>query len=72
MATYRYEELKRIAMDVKAELALKGTLLEKRIRRKPRDKVKKKLLFTMALNKITRYRPYRTERGIVLPYFKEE
>ncbi len=72
MATFRYEELKRVAMDVKAEFVSRGWLPVRKIRRKPRDKEKKNLLFTMAINRIDRYRPYRTERGVVLPYFKEK
>ncbi len=69
MGRYNYEELKTIAKKVKAELLEEGLLIEKRARRRPRDKEKRELLYIMAINRLKRYPPKKTEKGIILPYF---
>jgi predicted SprT family Zn-dependent metalloprotease len=71
MGRYTYDEFKKIAKQVKAELARKGILLEKKTRLKPRDREKKELLFEMAINRVKRYPPRKVKKGIILPYFYE-
>lgn len=70
MAIYDYEDLKKTAIRVKAELALEGIILEKKIRKKPRDEEKRELLFEMAINRLKKFKPKRTEKGIILPYYR--
>ena len=70
MGRYNYEELKAIAKKVKTELLEKGLVIEKRARRKPRDKDKQELLYMMASNRLKKYPPRKTEKGIILPYFR--
>jgi len=70
MGIYNYEELKSIAKKVRAELADKGLVIEKKARRRPRDKEKSDLLYTIAINRLKRYPPKKTEKGIILPYFQ--
>ncbi len=70
MPKYKYEQLKEVSKKIRAELALEGIILEKRARRKPRDEEKKELLLKMALNRLKKYPPEKTEEGLVLPYFK--
>lgn len=70
MSVYRYDELKDVSKKIRAELALEGIILEKRARKKPRDKEKKELLLKMALNRLKKYPPQKTEQGLLLPYFK--
>jgi len=69
MGRYNYKELKAIAKKVKTELLEKGLVIEKRARRKPRDKDKQELLYMMAINRLKKYPPRKTEKGIILPYF---
>jgi len=69
MGTYYYKDLKKIARKVKAELAGEASLTKKKLRLKPRSPEKTALLFEMAITRLERYKPYRTENGIVLPYF---
>jgi hypothetical protein len=67
-----YDELKRIARDVRAELALSGKLdfPKGKIRKKPRAAEKTALLYVMALNRLEKYPPRRDAKGnIVFPYF---
>lgn len=66
MAIYNYNELKEIAKKVRAEFA---NIIEKTVRRKPRDREKREILFTMAINRLKRYPPRKTDKGIILPYF---
>lgn len=70
MPRYRYDELKEISKRIRAELALEGIILEKRARKKPRNQEKKELLLKMALNRLKKYPPKKTEQGLLLPYFK--
>ncbi len=69
MSRYSYDELKAIAKRVRAELAEEGLVIEKKVRRKPRDKKKIELLYTMAINRLKKYPPVKSEKGILLPYF---
>ncbi|GAB4423944.1 MAG: hypothetical protein OHK0032_18740 [Thermodesulfovibrionales bacterium] len=69
MAIYSYDELKKVAKKVRAGLARKGFFIEKGPRLKERDREKLKLLFPMAINRIKRYPPVKTEKGIILPYY---
>ncbi|MFN3481267.1 MAG: hypothetical protein ACK415_12900 [Thermodesulfovibrionales bacterium] len=71
MGRYTYDELKKIAKQVRAEFAREGILLEKKARLKPRDREKKELLFEMAINRAKRYPPRKVKKGIILPYFNE-
>lgn len=68
MSNYQYEELKKAARKVRAELAKEGIFIIKR-RLKPRDKEKTVLLYEMALNRIKKYPPVRRDGVIILPYF---
>ncbi|MFN3740257.1 MAG: hypothetical protein ACK4TF_06235 [Thermodesulfovibrionales bacterium] len=70
MSVYRYDELKDVSKKIRAELASEGIILEKKARRKPRDEEKKELLLKMALNRLKKYPPQKTEQGLLLPYFK--
>lgn len=67
-----YDELKKIASKVRAELVEKGVLdvSAGKIRRKPRTDEKLKMLYIAALNRLERYKPYREKDGtVILPYF---
>ena len=65
-----YDRLKKIASEVRAELVLKGTIDVSRgkIRKKPRSKEKTELLYTMAMERMVKYRPRKEDDKIVLPY----
>jgi hypothetical protein len=67
-----YDKLKKVASQVRAELAEKGEIDigRRRIRKKPRDKIKSQILYEMALERINRYKPYKKGKKIVLPYFR--
>jgi len=72
-----YDRLKNIASEVRAELALKGTIDVSggKIRKKPRSKEKTELLYTIAMKRMAKYRPRKEDGKIILPYFltiKEE
>lgn len=69
MGRYRYDDLKEIAKKIKAGLAEGGVILEKTVRRRPRDREKRELLLRMAINRLRRYPPVKTGKGIILPYF---
>lgn len=66
-----YDELKKIAAEVRAELVMRGEIdiSKGKVRRKPRDKEKADLLLTMALERIKKYPPQRVGDTIILPYF---
>lgn len=70
MVRYNYEELKSISKKVRAELASEGIIIKKKARRRPRDEEKKMLIFEMALNRLKKYKPQKTEKGIILPYYR--
>ncbi len=70
MGVYRYEELKKAAMEARLEMARRGIPVEKRIRKKPRSPEKRELLFQRAVERLRRYPPVKTEKGRVLPYFR--
>lgn len=70
MVRYNYDELKSISKKVRAELASDGIIIKKRARRKPRDEEKKLLILEMALNRLKKYKPQKTEKGIILPYYR--
>ncbi len=70
MPRYTYDELKEVSKRIRAELALKGIILHKKVRKRPRDEEKKELLLKMALNRLKKYPPKKTEQGLLLPYFK--
>jgi hypothetical protein len=68
-----YEKLKKVAPRVRAELAEKGAIDPGRAktRKRPREKEKLKMLYTMALNRVEKYRPCVDADGkIELPYFQ--
>ncbi|GAB4540163.1 MAG: hypothetical protein Fur0020_09210 [Thermodesulfovibrionia bacterium] len=69
MGRYTYDELKEISKRIRAEFALKGIIIKKKTRRKPRDEEKRRLLFDMAMNRLKRYKPRKIEKGIILPYY---
>jgi len=69
MGRYNYDQIKAIASKVKARLAEEGLVIEKKVRRRPRDKDKRELLYIMAINRLKRYPPKKTEKGLKLPYF---
>ncbi len=69
MSRYSYDELKANAKKIRAELAEGGIVIEKKTRRRPRDKEKIELLYTMAINRLKKYPPLKSEKGIILPYF---
>ena len=70
---YSYEQLKRAAVEARAELFLKGLAVPKRkIRRKPRDPEKRALLYRMAMDRLEIYRPFMRNGKIVLPYFFQQ
>lgn len=66
-----YDELKKIAAEVRAELVMRGEIdiSKGKVRRKPRNKEKADLLLTMALERIKKYPPRRVSDTIILPYF---
>ena len=66
-----YDRLKKIASEVRAELAMRGAIdvAKGKIRKKPRTKEKENLLYTMAMEKMIKYKPRYKDNKIVLPYF---
>ncbi|MDI1471858.1 MAG: hypothetical protein QMD43_07930 [Thermodesulfovibrio sp.] len=71
MSEYRYEDLKRVSKLVKKELINEGQIIKK-IRRKPRDEEKTKLLYEIALNRLKKYPPKKKNNFIILPYFYDK
>lgn len=71
MSEYRYEDLKKVAKLVKEELIKEGLIIKK-IRRKPRDEQKTKLLYEIALNRLKKYPPKKKNSFIILPYFYDK
>ncbi len=70
MKIYTYNELKNLARKVRAELATEGIFIKKTVRLKERDKEKIDLLYQMAMNRLKKYPPKKTEKGIILPYYQ--
>lgn len=69
----RYDDLKKAASKVRAEMTEKGLIDPSvpKIRKKPRDKEKTDLLYTRAINRLNKYPPRRSaSNSIILPYFK--
>jgi hypothetical protein len=66
-----YDKLKKIASEVRAELVIKGEIdiTKGKIRKKPRDREKENLLFTIAMERMVKYKPWREGDKIILPYF---
>jgi hypothetical protein len=66
-----YDRLKKIASEVRAELVMRGAIdiAKGKIRKKPRTREKEDLLFTMAIEKMMKYKPRNEDNKIVLPYF---
>ena len=66
-----YDKLRKIAAEVRAELVMKGEIdiTKGKIRKKPRDKEKENLIFTMAMDRMAKYKPRREGNNIILPYF---
>ena len=66
-----YDKLKKIASEVRTELMIKGQidLAKGKIRKKPRTKEKEELLFTMATERMMKYKPRSEGNKIILPYF---
>jgi len=67
-----YEELKRLAYEVRAGMVKRGEIDPARgkIRKKPRDKEKSDMLLAMAMNRAEKYKPEKdTDGKIILPYF---
>jgi hypothetical protein len=66
-----YDKLSKIASEVRAELVMKGEIdiTRGKIRKKPRDKEKENLLFTMAIDRLTKFKPRKEGGKIILPYF---
>lgn len=69
---FKYDELKKTALEVKYRLIKDGRLKAgDRIRKKPRDSEKGKLLFLSAMTRLKNYQPYYNEKGLlVMPYFR--
>ncbi len=67
-----YDTLKKIAAKARAELAIKGEIdiAKGKIRKKPRDKEKENLLYTIAMDRMTKYNPRIESNKIILPYFQ--
>ncbi len=68
---FKYDELKKTAIEVKYKLIKEGRLKAgDKIRKKPRDAEKEKILFFRAFARLKNYRPYYNEKGLlVLPYY---
>lgn len=69
---FKYDELKKTAIEVKYKLIKEGRLkVGDKIRKKPRDSEKERLLFMIAMARLKNYQPYYNEKGrLVMPYFK--
>ena len=70
----RYDELKDAAVNIRQRLIKEGLIKAgDKIRKKPRDLEKKKLLFVRAKERLRRYPPHYNEKGfLVLPYFRDQ
>lgn len=70
-----YEELKKTAFLVRAELVRQGVIDPSRgkIRRRPREKDKSEMLYLRAMNRLNKYRPSLDREGrLILPYFSTQ
>lgn len=69
---FKYDELKKTALKVKYRLIKEGRLKAgDKVRKKPRDSEKRKLLLFNVMSRLKNYPPYYNEQGfIVMPYFK--
>lgn len=68
MSIYRYSKLSKVAKKARLELERSGVRVKKRFRLKGRSEEKQNLLFEMALNRLKKYAPKKTEKGIIFPY----
>ncbi|OGW25619.1 MAG: hypothetical protein A2X59_13470 [Nitrospirae bacterium GWC2_42_7] len=67
-----YEELKKIAGSVRADLTRKGIVdfSKGKIRKKPRDPEKIEMLYRRAVARVKKNKPYYDQNGkLILPYF---
>lgn len=65
-----YDELKKTAARVRAELAGKGVMEPGKLRRKPRSKDKSDAIYAAAMNRADKFKPYREGGALILPYFR--
>jgi hypothetical protein len=67
-----YEELKKIAASVRAELTRRGIIdvTKGKIRKKLRDPEKAEMLYRRAVSRAKKNKPYYDQNGkLILPYF---
>jgi len=67
-----YDDLKRNAIETRAELFGKGDFFRvgRRVRKKPRPREDMNILYERAIERASRYKPYYDKDGnLVLPYF---
>ena len=67
-----YEDLKKIAVSVRAKLTRKGIIdpSKGKIRKKPRDPEKAEMLYRRAISRAEKNRHYYDQNGkLILPYF---
>ncbi len=69
-----YKQLRDIAKKVRLDMSIKGEidLSRKKIRKKPRNREDLEILFIMAIEKMNKYKPYKKNSKIFLPYFYYE
>lgn len=70
----KYDELKSAAINIRHKLIKKGLIkVGDKIRKKPRDLEKEKLLFLRAKERLRKYPPHYNEKGfLVLPYYRDQ
>ncbi len=71
MKEIEYEELKKIARNVKTAMIAQGQWPFKKVRRKPRDGMKRAILLQRALARVQRYKPQKKGDKLILPFFND-
>lgn len=69
---FKYDDLKKTAIEVKCRLIKYGLLKAgDKLRKKPRDLGKERILFMRAMARLKNFQPYYNEKGLlVMPYFR--
>lgn len=68
---FKYDDLKKTALEVKCRLIRDGLFKAgDKLRKKPRDPEKERILFIRTMARLKNYHPYYNEKGLlVMPYF---
>lgn len=69
MKVLSFKKIEKTAKNIRFTFFRKGTIIgADKIRKKPRTAMKSELLLSMAFDKMSRFKPYKRDNVIVLPY----